>query len=178
MPPPLDLPNNLQVEATLNSWGVDCAPGVQSTIFDRFTEQGLGLATVTVLNVYDSDFPWPPGTKIDALVQIGHNAIIGENCLLCAHVAVGGSAEVGENSVLGGQVGVADNVRLGDGVVGGRSCEGWGRGEQEEEGQRSAEAARSGKGRAWKRSRYAKPQAKESRLASTSRASEASGRGA
>ena len=59
------------------------------------------------------------GTKIDALVQVGHNAVIGANCLLCAHVAVGGSAEVGEGSVLGGQVGVADNITLGPGVVAG-----------------------------------------------------------
>jgi UDP-3-O-[3-hydroxymyristoyl] glucosamine N-acyltransferase len=59
------------------------------------------------------------GTKIDALVQVGHNAQVGANCLLCAHVAVGGSAIIGANSVLGGQVGVADNVSLGAGVVAG-----------------------------------------------------------
>lgn len=59
------------------------------------------------------------GTKIDALVQVGHNAIVGPNCLLCAHVAVGGSAVIGANSVLGGQVGVADNVSLGAGVIAG-----------------------------------------------------------
>ncbi len=59
------------------------------------------------------------GTKIDALVQVGHNVQIGRNCLLCAHVAVGGSAIVGDNSVLAGQVGVADNVSLGRGVIAG-----------------------------------------------------------
>ena len=59
------------------------------------------------------------GTKIDALVQVGHNVQVGRNCLLCAHVAVGGSARLGDNVVLGGQVGVADNISLGDGVVAG-----------------------------------------------------------
>ncbi len=59
------------------------------------------------------------GTKIDALVQVGHNVQLGRNCLLCAHVAVGGSAKVGDSVVLGGQVGVADNISLGDGVVAG-----------------------------------------------------------
>ncbi len=59
------------------------------------------------------------GTKLDALVQVGHNAIVGENCLLCAHVAVGGSAVLGDGVVLGGQAGVADNIRIGDGVVAG-----------------------------------------------------------
>ncbi len=59
------------------------------------------------------------GTKLDALVQVGHNARVGRNCLLCAHVAVGGSAVVGDGSVLGGQVGVADNITLGAGVIAG-----------------------------------------------------------
>lgn len=59
------------------------------------------------------------GTKIDALVQVGHNVQVGRHCLLCAHVAVGGSARIGDGVVLGGQVGVADNISLGDGVVAG-----------------------------------------------------------
>lgn len=59
------------------------------------------------------------GTKIDALVQVGHNVIVGRNCLLCAHVAVGGSATLGNGVVLGGQAGVADNITIGDGVIAG-----------------------------------------------------------
>lgn len=59
------------------------------------------------------------GTKIDALVQVGHNVQVGRNCLLCAHVAVGGSACLGDGVVLGGQAGVADNITIGDGVVAG-----------------------------------------------------------
>ncbi len=59
------------------------------------------------------------GTKIDALVQVGHNVRVGQNCLLCAHVAVGGSANLGNGVVLGGQAGVADNISIGDGVIAG-----------------------------------------------------------
>jgi len=59
------------------------------------------------------------GTKIDALVQVGHNVRIGRNCLLCAHVAVGGSAELGHGVILGGQAGVGDNIWIGDGVIAG-----------------------------------------------------------
>jgi UDP-3-O-[3-hydroxymyristoyl] glucosamine N-acyltransferase len=59
------------------------------------------------------------GTKLDALVQVGHNVRVGRNCLLCAHVAVGGSADLGNGVVLGGQAGVADNIRIGDGVIAG-----------------------------------------------------------
>ncbi|PWJ20382.1 UDP-3-O-(3-hydroxymyristoyl)glucosamine N-acyltransferase [Jannaschia seohaensis] len=59
------------------------------------------------------------GTKIDNLVQIGHNNIIGEDCLLCGQVGLAGSSVVGDRVVLGGQVGVNDNITIGDDVVAG-----------------------------------------------------------
>lgn len=57
------------------------------------------------------------GTKLDNLVQIGHNVRIGKTCLLCGQVGVGGSAVVGDRVVLGGQAGVADHVTIGDNVL-------------------------------------------------------------
>lgn len=57
------------------------------------------------------------GTKIDNLVQIGHNSIIGENCLLCGMVGIAGSTQIGNNVVLGGQTGVGDNLKIGDQVI-------------------------------------------------------------
>jgi UDP-3-O-[3-hydroxymyristoyl] glucosamine N-acyltransferase len=59
------------------------------------------------------------GTKIDNLVQIGHNVEIGEHCLLVAQVGVSGSSRLGRGVVLAGQVGVVDHATLGDGVVAG-----------------------------------------------------------
>lgn len=59
------------------------------------------------------------GTKLDNLVQIGHNVVIGEDCLLCGQVGVGGSTVVGDRVVLAGQVGVNDNILIGDDVVAG-----------------------------------------------------------
>ena len=59
------------------------------------------------------------GTKIDNLVQIGHNVEVGEHSLLVAQVGVSGSTRLGRGVVLGGQVGVADHVTLGDGVMAG-----------------------------------------------------------
>ena len=53
------------------------------------------------------------GTKIDNLVQVGHNVIIGEHCLLAAQSAVAGSTVIGDRTVLGGKSGVADNVVVG-----------------------------------------------------------------
>ncbi|WP_299855144.1 UDP-3-O-(3-hydroxymyristoyl)glucosamine N-acyltransferase [uncultured Roseobacter sp.] len=58
-------------------------------------------------------------TKIDNLVHIGHNCVVGNDCLLCGQVGIAGSVRVGNNVVLGGQVGVSDNIFIGDGVIAG-----------------------------------------------------------
>jgi UDP-3-O-[3-hydroxymyristoyl] glucosamine N-acyltransferase len=56
------------------------------------------------------------GTKIDNLVQVGHNTHIGRNCVIVAQVGISGSCELGDFVVLGGQAGVADHARVGDGA--------------------------------------------------------------
>ena len=57
------------------------------------------------------------GTKIDNLVQIGHNCMIGRHCIICAECGFSGSIVLGDNVVLGGQVGIADHLTLGEGAV-------------------------------------------------------------
>lgn len=57
------------------------------------------------------------GTKIDNLVQIGHNNHIGQHNLFCAQVGIAGSGQTGDYVVLGGQVGIRDHVRIGDKVM-------------------------------------------------------------
>ena len=57
------------------------------------------------------------GTKIDNLVQLGHNVEVGEHSILVAQVGVSGSSRLGRGVVLAGQVGVADHVRVGDGAL-------------------------------------------------------------
>ena len=54
------------------------------------------------------------GTKIDNLVQIGHNVKIGENSILVAQVGIAGSTTLGKNVILAGQVGVAGHLKIGD----------------------------------------------------------------
>ena len=56
------------------------------------------------------------GTKIDNLVQIGHNVSVGENSIVISQVGVAGSVTIGNNVVLAGQVGVRDHVTIGDNV--------------------------------------------------------------
>jgi UDP-3-O-[3-hydroxymyristoyl] glucosamine N-acyltransferase len=57
------------------------------------------------------------GTKIDNLVQIAHNVVIGKCCLIAAQVGVAGSCRIGDGVVLAGQVGLADNIEIGAGTM-------------------------------------------------------------
>jgi UDP-3-O-[3-hydroxymyristoyl] glucosamine N-acyltransferase len=57
------------------------------------------------------------GTKIDNLVQIGHNVVIGQDCMICAQSGIAGSSRLGNNVVLGGHTGVSDNVFIGDRAI-------------------------------------------------------------
>ena len=57
------------------------------------------------------------GTKIDNLVHIAHNDIIGENCFIVAQTGISGSVEVGNNTTLAGQVGVAGHLKIGNNVI-------------------------------------------------------------
>ena len=56
-------------------------------------------------------------TKIDNLVQIAHNDIIGENCLIISQVGIAGSVTIGNNVTLAGQVGVAGHIEIGENTV-------------------------------------------------------------
>lgn len=55
-------------------------------------------------------------TKIDNLVQIGHNCRIGRNCVMAAHTGISGSVDVGDGAQLGGRVGIADHITVGAGA--------------------------------------------------------------
>jgi UDP-3-O-[3-hydroxymyristoyl] glucosamine N-acyltransferase len=56
------------------------------------------------------------GTKIDNLVQIAHNVVIGENCLVVAQAGIAGSTKLGNYVILGGQVGLAGHLKIGNKV--------------------------------------------------------------
>ena len=59
------------------------------------------------------------GSKLDNLVHVGHNVVVGRDCLLCGQVGIAGSSRIGDRVVLGGQCGVSDNIFVGDDVVAG-----------------------------------------------------------
>ncbi|HEY4575417.1 MAG TPA: UDP-3-O-(3-hydroxymyristoyl)glucosamine N-acyltransferase, partial [Thermoanaerobaculia bacterium] len=56
------------------------------------------------------------GTKIDNLVQVGHNVVTGRHCILCGQAGIAGSARLGNYVVLAGQSGVSGHIELGDGA--------------------------------------------------------------
>jgi len=57
------------------------------------------------------------GVKIDNLVQVAHNVVIGEDSIIVAQVGISGSTKIGSNVILAGQVGVVDHVEIGDNVM-------------------------------------------------------------
>jgi len=57
------------------------------------------------------------GVKIDNLVQIAHNVVIGEYSIIVSQVGISGSAQLGKGVVIGGQAGIVGHIRIGDGVM-------------------------------------------------------------
>lgn len=56
------------------------------------------------------------GTKIDNLVQIGHNAIVGRHCVIVSQSAIAGSTELGDFVVMGGHCGTVGHIKIGSGA--------------------------------------------------------------
>jgi UDP-3-O-[3-hydroxymyristoyl] glucosamine N-acyltransferase len=57
------------------------------------------------------------GTKIDNLVQIGHNVQVGPHCIIVGQAGLAGSSKLGAGVVLGGQTAVRDHISIGDGAM-------------------------------------------------------------
>jgi UDP-3-O-[3-hydroxymyristoyl] glucosamine N-acyltransferase len=57
------------------------------------------------------------GTKIDNLVHIGHNCVIGKNVVIAAQTGISGSSIVEDGAILGGQVGIGEHATVGPGVI-------------------------------------------------------------
>lgn len=57
------------------------------------------------------------GSKIDNLVQLGHNNVVGRNVIVCGQCGISGSCEIGDGAILAGSVGVADHVKIGTRAV-------------------------------------------------------------
>jgi UDP-3-O-[3-hydroxymyristoyl] glucosamine N-acyltransferase len=57
------------------------------------------------------------GTKLDNLIQVGHNVVIGSDTVIASQTGISGSCKVGSRVMIGGQVGLAGHIEIGDGVM-------------------------------------------------------------
>lgn len=91
--------------------------------FVRIEENVEIGANVTIDRAVFGETIIKKGAKIDNLVQIGHNCVVGENTLLVSQVGLAGSTTTGRNVVMGGQAGTGGHLHIGDFVqVAGRGA--------------------------------------------------------
>jgi UDP-3-O-[3-hydroxymyristoyl] glucosamine N-acyltransferase len=88
-------------------------PQVGRVILQDQVEVGAGT---TIDRGANRDTIIGEGTKIDNLVQVGHNVVIGRHCILVAQTGISGSVTIGDFVVLGARVGINNHVRIGEGA--------------------------------------------------------------
>ncbi len=93
--------------------GYDKIPQIGNVVIGSNVEIGantcIDRATMGSTRISD-------GVKLDNLIQIAHNVVIGENTVMASQVGVAGSAKIGKNSMFGGQVGIVGHITLADGL--------------------------------------------------------------
>ena len=82
-----------------------------NVILEDFVE--IGACTTIDRAVFDSTII-KAGSKIDNLVQVGHNCEIGQNCIIVAQSGISGSTYLGKNVVMGGQSATSGHLKIGD----------------------------------------------------------------
>lgn len=91
--------------------GLTKFPQIGRTVIEDNVEIG---ANTTIDRASLGETHIGPGTKIDNLVQLGHNVRVGRNCILVSQVGIAGSTTLGNEVVLAGQVGLAGHLHIGD----------------------------------------------------------------
>ncbi len=89
-------------------------PQIGNVVVEQDVEIG---ANVTIDRATTGETRIGEGTKIDNLVHIAHNVMIGRNCLIVAQVGISGSTKIGNSVTLAGQVGVTGHLTIGDNAV-------------------------------------------------------------
>ena len=89
-------------------------PQIGTVIIENDVEIG---ANVTIDRARFDKTVVGEGTKIDNLVHIAHNVIIGKHCLIVAQVGISGSSKIGNYVILAGQVGIVGHLTIGDGAI-------------------------------------------------------------
>ena len=115
----------IQAGAVLGATGFGYAPNPETGEYLLFPQQGrliiedrveIGVNT-TIDRGALGETRIGRGTKIDNLVHIGHNCIIGRNVVIAAQTGISGSSVVEDGAILGGQVGIGEHATVGEGVI-------------------------------------------------------------
>ena len=111
----------LQSGAVIGSDGFGFAPKPNGT-YEKIPQLGIVVieddveigANTTIDRAVMGDTHIHRGVKIDNLVQIGHNVVIGENTVIAAQAGISGSTKIGKHCMLGGQVGLSGHIEIAD----------------------------------------------------------------
>ena len=118
-PAPSSAPSASATPATRRPANTSCFPQQGSLVIEDDVEIG---ANTTIDRGALGETRIGRGTKIDNLVHIGHNCIIGKNVIIAAQVGLSGSCTIDDDVIIAGQVGLGDHVHIGPGVIlGGQS---------------------------------------------------------
>jgi UDP-3-O-[3-hydroxymyristoyl] glucosamine N-acyltransferase len=85
-----------------------------SLVIEDDVEIGAGC---TIDKGVSADTRIGKGTKIDNQVHIGHDTIVGAQCIMAAQVGIAGCVQIGDKAILWGQVGVASGICIGEGAI-------------------------------------------------------------
>jgi len=93
--------------------GYDKVPQIGKVIIEDYVEIGantcIDRATIGATVIKE-------GVKLDNLIQIAHNVVIGENTVIAAQTGIAGSTRIGKNCMIGGQVGIIGHINIADEV--------------------------------------------------------------
>lgn len=113
----------LQPGAVIGSDGFGFAPRPDGT-FEKIPQMGIVVleddveigANTTVDRATMGETRIQKGVKLDNLIQVAHNVVIGENTVVAAQTGISGSTKLGKNVMVGGQVGFTGHIEIADGV--------------------------------------------------------------
>jgi len=99
--------------APLNDGGYKKVPQIGNVVIEDHVEIG---ANTTIDRATMGSTIVRRGVKLDNLIQVAHNAEIGENTVIAAQTGISGSTKIGRNCVIGGQVGMVGHIQIADGT--------------------------------------------------------------
>ncbi|MBU0558665.1 MAG: UDP-3-O-(3-hydroxymyristoyl)glucosamine N-acyltransferase [Bacteroidetes bacterium] len=94
--------------------GYDKVPQIGNVIIEDEVEIG---SNVSIDRAAIGSTIIKKGAKLDNLIQIAHNVVVGENTAISAQTGISGSSTVGKNCIFGGQVGITGHIEIADGTM-------------------------------------------------------------